>query len=217
MTNNEIVLIKKALLNVEMREVKFMDSFPQVDLPHSQQYIENMNNLTHTPTRVLPKKVFSKNKFIICIIAALLMFVTACKFKEPILDFFEETYENFTKLSTKEDVDEEIGSVYTPGYIPSGYEVVSQSSNKIGLSIIWSNGTHKIVYNQSPLNNQNTFIDTENNNYISLYIGEQPVYYILKNGTYFFIWENDHYSFKLKCSDIISISEVKKIILSIQK
>lgn len=217
MTKNEIELIKKALFNVEMNEVKCMDSFPQIDLPHSPQYIEKMNNLTRASTTLNGRQVFSKKKILICIIAAILIFVTACTFREPILDFFEEIYESFTKLSTNEDADKKIDDVYMPSYVPAEYEIVSQNSNQLGLNVIWSDGENKIVYNQSPLNNENALLDTENNNYISLYIGEQPVYYILKNNTYFFIWENNHYSFKLKCSGAIQMEEIEKIISSIYK
>ncbi len=145
------------------------------------------------------------------------IFVTACAFREPILDFFEEIYESFTKLSTKEDSDEEIDAIYMPDYIPLGYEILSQNDNQLGLSVIWSNGENKIVYNQSPLNNENALLDTETNDYIAIFIEEQPVYYILKNNTYFFIWENDHYSFKLKCTDSLPMAEIELIISSIHK
>ena len=104
-----------------------------------------------------------------------------------------------------------------PDYIPLGYEILSQNDNQLGLSVIWSNGENKIVYNQSPLNNENALLDTETNDYIAIFIEEQPVYYILKNNTYFFIWENDHYSFKLKCTDSLPMTEIELIISSIHK
>ena len=77
MTKNEIELVKKALFNIEMTEVKCMDSFPQIDLPHSQQYIEKMNSLTCASTTLRGRQVFSKKKILICIIVAILTFVTA--------------------------------------------------------------------------------------------------------------------------------------------
>ena len=40
MTSNEISLIKQALLIVELREVRLMDSFPTIDADHSQEYLE---------------------------------------------------------------------------------------------------------------------------------------------------------------------------------
>ena len=42
MTKNETALIKKALVAVEMQEVKLMDTFPEVDLPHSEQYLSSI-------------------------------------------------------------------------------------------------------------------------------------------------------------------------------
>jgi len=48
------------------------------------------------------------------------------------------------------------------------------------------------------------------------YIGELPVYYIYENNVYFFIWENEHYSFKLRCPDTLTFEEMIKIIESIE-
>ena len=45
MTKNETALIKKALFAVAMQEVKLMDSLPEVDLPRSQRYVENMASI----------------------------------------------------------------------------------------------------------------------------------------------------------------------------
>lgn len=217
MTRKDILLIKKALFEVEMNEVKYMDSFPQIDLPHSQQYIDNMSNLTSPQVLVNKSRLFPKKKLLICVIAVILLFATACACREPILDFFEEIYESFTKLSTKEDSDEKVGVIYMPNYLPAGYEQVAQNENQLAFSVTWSNGENKIIYSQSPLNNENALLDTETNDYIAIFIDEQPVYYILKNNTYFFIWENDHYSFKLKCTDSLPKTEIELIISSIHK
>lgn len=217
MNKNETALIKKALLHIETNEVSLMESFPKIDLPHSRQYTEYMEGLVFSNSAVKDKRGFSKKKLLACIIAAILALVTACTFREPILDFFEKAYESFTKLSTNEDAGKEITAVYMPDYIPDGYEIISESKNKIGVSVIWSNGNERITYNQSPLNNENILIDTGSNDYVCLYIEKQPVYYIYQNNTYFFIWENGDYTFKLKCSDTIIMEEIEKIISSIHK
>ena len=104
MTSNEISLIKQALLIVELREVRLMDSFPTIDADHSQEYLENINKLTAMKKHKSTHITFSSRKLIACIIAAaLLLLATACAFYQPILNYFQEIYSTFTKFSTDED------------------------------------------------------------------------------------------------------------------
>ncbi len=216
MTANEISLIRQALLIVELREVHRMDSFPNIDAVHSTEYLENMSKLTTMKKHESTHITFSKRKLIACIIAAaLLLFATACAFYEPILNYFQEVFGTFTKFSTDEDVDQVIEETYVPQYIPEGYTKTSQSNNKIAVSITWENGEDKIIYYQNPGNKESTLVDTENSEYSALSIKEQTYHCYFKNNTYIFLWENDHYSFKLKCYDTLSLDEIKKILGSV--
>ncbi len=217
MTKNETALIKKALFAVAMQEVKLMDSFPEVELPHSEEYLKSIEAIKCQARINKSKKLSFKKKLLIGLVAALLAVLTACAFSKPIINFVEKTYEGFLSLVINHDSDETIENIYMPEYIPAGYIITSESNNIITYDIVWSNGENQIIYRQGPLTNEEVRINTENAEHGSYYIGEQLVYYTYKYNTYLFVWENDHYSFWLQCSDTIPREEIEEIISSIRE
>ena len=216
MTEKQIDLIKKALFNIEMREVRYLDSFPDVDFVHTEKYIQNINKLL-SGKAPKPSTAFFRKPLLAVIIAIVLLFATACTFKKTIVNFFEEIYETFTNLKTNEDYDKTITTVYTLSYLPDGYELKNETINKTFVSTLWSDGENKILLYQKPLNNGCFTIDTENNDHGYIYTEDLSVFYVRNNNTYLFTWENDYFAFQLKCNDSISLDEAKKIIENISK
>lgn len=217
MTKNDISLIKKALFAVEMQEVKLMDSFPEVDLQPSEQYLKNIEAIKCRARIINSKKLSLKKKILIGLAAALLVILTACACSKPIINFAKKIYEGFVSLTTNQDVDKAIENIYMPEYTPEGYKIATISKGETTLDIVWKNGEDKIIYRQGPLTNEEVRMDTENAEHGSYYIGEQLVYYTYKYNTYLFVWENDHYSFWLKCNDTIPREEIERIISSIRE
>ena len=217
MTKNETALIKKALFAVAMQEVKLMDSFPEVDLPHSEEYLSSIVTISCQVRIIKDKKHSLKKKLLIGLVAALLVILTACAFSKPIINFVEKTYTKFTEFFAADSENSKIEAIYMPEYIPEGYKIATISKGETTYDVTWSNGEHKIIYFQRPLNNESIVVDTENAEHGTYYIGEQSVYYTYKNNVYLYVWENDVYSFQLRCSDTIPREEVEKIILSIQE
>jgi len=68
MTKNERSLICEALLRVEMRDVRLMDKFPDVDIAHSKEYTDNMQSLFTTKAK--KQRRLTKKQLIAAIIAA---------------------------------------------------------------------------------------------------------------------------------------------------
>ena len=217
MTKNETALIKKALFAVAMQEVKLMDSFPEVDLPHSEEYLSSIVTIPCQVRIIKDKKHSLKKKLLIGLVAALLAVLTACALSKPIVDFVERVHNGFTELISGENDVKKIESFYMPTYLPEGYKIASESYHESSFSVVWENEENKIIFYQRILSNSSIIIDTEDATYDSLYIDEQKVYYALKNHQYSFFWENDVYSFQLQCSDTIPREEIEKIISNIQE
>lgn len=217
MTKNETALIKKALFAVAMQEVKLMDSFPEVDLPHSEEYLSSIVTIPCQVRIIKDKKQSLKKKLLIGLVAALLAVLTACALSKPIIGFVERVHNGFTELISGENDVKKIESFYMPTYLPEGYKIASESYHESSFNVVWENEENKIIFYQRILSNSSIIIDTEDATYDSLYIDEQKVYYALKNHQYSFFWENDVYSFQLQCSDTIPREEIEKIILSIQE
>ena len=218
MTKNEILLIKKALLHVEMKEVKCMESFPQIDLPHSKQYIENMASITCRTKTVKNKKSSFKKKLLVAVIAALLALLTACALAKPISDLIVEVHEKYIRFSTSKEGHTTITEVYMPTYIPEGYEITSESITEKYVTVYVSNGSYTILYEQTPFNNKwGIRFDTEDVGYDIMYVENLSVYYTVKYNDCMLLWESNDYFFKLRCPDTLSLEEIEKIISGIDK
>lgn len=217
MTKNKLELIKKALFTVEMQEVKFMDSLPEVDLPRSQRYVENMASIKCQAKAVNRKKTLTK-RIIIAIVAAVLILLTACAMSKPIMDFFVTVYNDHTRFYSNDGDVKTIETVYMPTYLPEGYEITYNLYEAIIVHVTWrdANGK-KIVYKQSTTVNNILDIDTENSEYTVWYIEEVPVYCVFKKSYYLFFWKNDGYLFEFQCHDSIPREEIEKIISNIQE
>ena len=214
MTKNEASLIRKALLCYEMREIKYLDSLPSVDVQHSREYLDNMERLIAREVERSKKVRLYKRLLVACIVALTLLLASACVFIKPISDFFVEVFESFTTFST-ENTDTEITKTYLPHYIPEGYAKDTQTATDLFISTTYVGSDGKILFNQTPLNNEHLSVDTEDSGYTEHTFGEQTVYYINQNGIYLFIWENGEYSFKLKCPEALTMEDIEKIILSV--
>ena len=216
MTKRELNLIREALLVVERREVAAMDTFSRVDEPHSDRYLEKIDALLSSAGEKMPRLSLKKKIIAALIAAAILLFATACVFREPILDFVERVSEAFTSFSTDVEQKKIIEEHYLPTYIPEGYVETSVAKNKTSANAYWSNGEREIILMQYLLGKQNASLDTEDGGYTVDYIGEQAVYYICKNNTYVFLWENDEYSFILNCPEDLGLDGVKRFIGSLE-
>ena len=214
MTKNEASLIRKALLCYEMREIKYLDSLPSVDVQHSREYLDSMARLSELEIKRSKKARIYKRLLVACIVALTLLLASACVFIKPVSDFFVEIFESFTTFST-ENTDKEITQIYLPHHIPEGYTKDTETNTDLFVSITYVGSDGKILFNQTPLNNEHLSVDTEDSGYIEHTFGNQTVYYINQNGIYLFVWENGEYSFKLKCPEALTMEDIEKIILSV--
>ena len=216
MTKSDLTLIKNALFQIEMREAELIDSFPDVDLPRSDRYLENMASIRCQATDKRKKQI--TKRIIIAVIAAALLLLTACAIKEPVLDFVEKVYEKYTSLYSDVGNVETLETMYIPSYIPEGYVVRSRYEGLTVFQVSWRNKENEIIsYQQNPLYNNIVSIDTEEQDYSIMYIGAQKVYCISKAQSYLFVWEDDFYSFQLQCPSSIQMDEIEQIFLSIRE
>lgn len=214
MTKNEALLIRKALLCYEMREIKYLDSLPDVEVQHSREYLDSMARLSELEIKRSKKARIYKRLLVACIVALTLLLASACVFIKTVSDFFVEIFESFTTFST-ENTDTEITKTYLPHYIPEGYAKGTQTATDLFISTTYVGSDGKILFNQTPLNNEHLSVDTEDSGYTEHTFGNQTVYYINQNGIYLFVWENGEYSFKLKCPEALTMEDIEKIILSV--
>lgn len=222
MTEFDLAIIKKALIDTEKLEIKSLESFPSVKANHSKEYICKINNLIEKE-RKRENSVFhwtAKRKLAFFIVAILLisLTITACAFTKPIKDFFIEVYPQFTRFSADKDTPSpppQQFKRYEPTWIPSEYYCINRDNTNGSSIIVWSNGAHKIFLQQSFSAGNTISIDTEGTAYKKELIDNLTVYYVHKNNTYSIVWTFEEYNFSLSCHDSISWENVIKTIKSL--
>lgn len=199
-----------------MQEVKFMDSLPEVDIPRSQRYVENMASIS-CQVKSAKRQKSKKKKIIIAIIAAVILLLSACAVSKPIMDFFITVYNDHTRFYSNDGNTDTIEIVYMPSYLPEGYKIQSESIQITTVQVTWVNDKNeRILFQQNTTKNNSFTLDTEYSDYTACIIGEQETFYILRYNYYLFVWRDDNYLYQLQCHDSLPREEVEKIILSIQ-
>lgn len=97
MTVTQIEITKKALLDVELIEIKYWESFPDIDFAPSQVYVDKIKKIIISECRREASllKLSARKKLTLLIASALIFLLTlsACVFKDQIKDFVIEAYD----------------------------------------------------------------------------------------------------------------------------
>ncbi len=222
MNKSELILIKKALLDVEKYEIKRLESFPHVDSSKYPEYDKHIELIIATEERKNSNVHIPPKKLIAILVAAALLLSTAITvfaYHEPIFSFFEEIFEKFTRFSSIEDeatpepIQEE--GVYLPTYLPTGFEQTNFVEKESLIQTIWTGENDRIILKQNILHNINITLDTEENDYEKIHVDNTVFYYTVKNNVHQLLWSNTKYSFTLWCTSGITREEAIKIAQSL--
>ena len=215
MTKNKLFLVKKAFYDIAQREIAFFESFPEIDIQHSESYEKAINKLIQKNDPERCKIVFHRRLIAAIISAVLIATLTACIFRKPLLDFVEKVFDDHTNFTSGEE-NKLLEKVYLPTYVPQGYIQEDYLRGQLGMHITFTSDADCISFQQSPLRASGDFdLDTEDEAYKTTYIGEQAVYYICKNNTYSILWENGVNQFTLTAPADLGWEEIEKIIQGI--
>lgn len=216
MTNTQLQIIKKALFDVEMIELKRLEAFPAIQVEHSKEYTLKINSLIERE-RKRESSVFvwspkRKGAVLVAVILILTLTITACAFGEQIKGFFVDIYETFTRLGVEGEPSDVPFEQYTFDWMPEEYTLIDNVIANNTSRTVWYNGKHQIYLEQDTLSSNSIIIDTENSQYEITNIGEVTVYYTYKNNTYTALWMLDNYQFCLVCHDSIAWCDIEKMI-----
>ena len=219
MTDTQLKIIKRALFDSEMIEIKKLEKFPQVKAEHSPEYVRMISELREKAKRRESSVIsFSPRRKIILLIAVLVILaiaVTACAFGKEIKDFFFEVYETFTKAEVKGEPNDDEFKQYMPSCIPDGYALIDNEVTDSSSRIIWSNGTHHIYLDQDKQSSNKIILDTEESVYSIKIIGNREIHYIEKNNTCTLLWIDNGYQFLLICHNSVTWESIENLISGI--
>lgn len=225
MTNNQIALIKEALLEEDLAEMAVIDAIPDEDFVFSEKYKIEMQKLLnkhkkcmYNANRFIPKRLVG---VLVAILITLTLMMSISAIREPIIKFIVNTYEGFVSIFVDENDEikstETVEEIYSPSYMLDGYVKKDFKQFKTVISTVWSKDNDILELRQNVMvEDFQHFTDKEKTEYSTINTISNTIYYINKNENYSFIWTNDIYLFTLICSNSIELSEIEKIIESME-
>lgn len=226
MTDNQIKLLKEALLEEDLREMAIIDSLPDEEFVFSEKYKKEMQKLLnkhkkHTPTanRFIPKRLVG---VLVAILITLTLMMSISAIRKPIIKFIVNIYEEFISIFIEDEgakSPETIEKTIIPSYIIDGYHMKDITEKATFSILIWENDIgEKIQLKQYILKDGlQAFLDAENSTYslLSTHLNKD-LFYSNKNTNLSIVWSDNIYLYNLLCPSTIEITEIEKIIESME-
>ncbi len=156
-----------------------------------------------------------KRVAIICIIILALL-TTACSVKvirEPIVNFFTEVYESFTRYFFEGDTANTITKEYSLKVLPDGFKQTNKTQSDILIITEYQNEHGDIIeFTQSSTKRVEHTFDNEKANVYTEMLNNLEVKIYDSYDTKQAVWIKDEYSFNLICYGDISIEAIKHLI-----
>lgn len=173
-----------------------------------------------TSGRILPRK-----RLIATFVAAGLLLLgglTVYAKREAVIEFIEQIYEKFTKVSDPEEPEkgkkpsDSLEEAQLPAYVPDGFEMRDYQTSLFGLYIMWQNGEETIIFS---LNIKGTVDDFDNElrDAAQMTIGSATVYVLQDEDSNTYIWNDEIYSYSLRCPAALGPEDVRQMIQSLPK
>lgn len=192
-----------------------------IDFTFSERFNKRMAKLIRSQKKVYYNFVNTayKRVAIICVVL-LTMLTTACSVKairEPIVNFFTEVYESFTRYFFEGDIADTITKEYCISELPDDFTQTDKISNDISITTTFENSSGDIIeFYQTITEETEHLLDAEHGNVVEHIIGNDTVHIIEANGTIQAIWVRDEYCLTLTTYGKINIDTVKQIIESVK-
>lgn len=214
--------LQDAFKEVNSRELDNLN-IPQEDFEFSEKYKKNMAKLLANHKKPYWKYVNTAGKrAVACILVFIMIFassMTISAVREPVVEFFVNVYEKFVEIFFGEDdvtkSPGEIGTVYTLGYLPDGYEFESREIKRNSAKTIFVNGEVEIYLMQYILST-NALLDNESADFEIQISNGCKIAVIEKFENKYFYWNSNEYAFKLAVPSELPENEYIKIIESIK-
>lgn len=220
---------EQALLEVSLREFEDIPGEESLHHEFSPAFEAKMEAMVRKARRnhwSKTKTVFRRALLVAALIAALLLTAYAIPaVREFFIDFFikdKETYYEFTYApEAVANAPEYIETVYTPTYVPDGFELKSYDCATPAVTIIWYNSENQfisfdqITTPEDPLKTTDFGIDAERSSIEWVSLGGGQVLRQEGMGMKAYYWSTNEYRFVLMCSDQVPEEEFLKIFNSI--
>ncbi|MBQ2736551.1 MAG: DUF4367 domain-containing protein [Clostridia bacterium] len=221
MTDKQLAIVKEALMEADLREMAIIDALPDEEITFSEKYknaISKLMNNTRRSTRSFSKKA---TVILVAILTSLILVMSVSAIREPIVNFLVEFYDNYINVTVdnKDNQESVIEAPLYPSYMIEGYTLKSVDNLKSLSTTIWANESDDVIELTQQINRDNFNIHMNNpeGGYKSIVLqSDLNLYYYSRDGYYSFFWVDDTYFYYFLCPDTIELSEIEKIIDSME-
>lgn len=221
---------ESALLEAALDEFINVPAESEIDIQPSPEFEEKAEDLIRKTKRTgwyYVNTALKRAILIAAIIGALATTAFAVPaIREAIIDFFIEDYGDYFEFTFNPEeaanAPKRIETVFSPEYIPEGYELVLEDISTAGASFLWTNEKDQwICFNQykmpnDPSNGDWLGLDSEHVTTKSILIGEYLVFVIHDETFHALIWTDNSYFYRLELDNSISEEERNLIFNSIK-
>ena len=149
-----------------------------------------------------------KRRVIAALVAAVLL-LTGCTvyaYREEIREFIETVFEDYVRVTyhdgEEDPVEATISEYYTLGYVPEGYELVSEVKKPSKAKYKWTNSDGAyITLEQCHVDSGLFGLDNEGEGWEVTQIGNHSVYHRVSDA-YYYLWNDGVYAYRLTTSEL---------------
>jgi hypothetical protein len=221
MTDKQLAIVKEALMEADLREMAIIDALPDEEITFSEKYknaISKLMNNTRRSARSFSKKA---TVILVAVLTSLILIMSVSAIREPIVNFLVEFYDNYIKVTVdnKDNQESVIEAPLFPSYIAEGYTLDNVNDLESWVITRWKNGNDEIIDLGQYINSDGTDIHIHNpqDGFKNIVLQSNlNLYYYSRDGYYNFYWADDRYFYNFSCPDTIELSEIEKIIDSME-
>ena len=219
MTNEQLLLVKQALHETAMREVRYYESLPQKEYEYSPKFEKKMQKLLRIQEKPIYPFIRSPMRRFASVLAIILLFfamsLSVSAVREPVFSFFERITEKFTEIILPKEANPRVFTKYRADWVPENYELSAESDHASTYRTEWKNGDSYICFIQYT-EGAHIHLNTENTIIYEASWNNRKISYCQKNNVYLFSWEENGYLFTLVCTTDLSLDDIQRMIESIR-
>lgn len=226
MTSAELSVLKNALLIVGLEEVKAYKNLPDEEFEFSNEFEQKIKEINKKRKSLLYRATKTVPRRVALVLAAVIMtfclMMTISAIRIPVINFFVNVYEEFIGIFFDEEEEDfniptTIEQVHLPTYMVNGYIQTDSQKFRDIAETYWDSSDGSIILYQEIIEEEFKInFDNEHSGYNNLSVGGITIYYSLSNGEYVCIWIDKGYLFSLILPESITITEIEKIVASIE-
>ncbi len=194
------------------------------EIQYSKTYLRYIARLKSRASKNSDIFFFGMKRRVAAMVAATMLMIagaiTTYAAREPIVEYFVDMKDTIAKIGFYENdissAPATIEAIYTPTYLPDGFEFQQMSSFEAFVKQIWCNESGRTMrMNQYVLNGRLSW-DIEDNEFEIFYHNDIKFIHSVKYETRSLLWNSTEYVFTLDMPDSVSLDEALLLVESLE-